>query len=226
MTPTPEQIAAFADGQLEGEQAAQVEDAVAQSPALQAQVAAHRALRARLSAHFAPVLEEEVSAAHLRLLHPKDDTVVDLASVRAIRKRRWTWVAAPALAASTALVVLLRPAALPEGYAQPQLAGMLDRQLVAEQDAGASQRVLLSFQSRDGRFCRAYSSPGASGIACHDDRGWKIESVGAASHEANEYRQAGSVATIMQQAQDMAIGPALDPKDEQVARKSGWRAPR
>lgn len=222
MTPTPGQIAAFADGELVGSEAALVAEAIARSPKLQAEVAAHKALRARLVAHFAPVLHEPASPAQLRLLR-HDDRVIDLAEVRA-RRRRWTWVAGPALAASIALAVFLRPSTTGRDYAQPGLAGMLDQQLVSQQRQGTTERVLLSFQSRDGRFCRAFSTPNASGIACRDDRGWKIERAASGSQHYGEYRQAASEADVMQQAQDMAAGPALGAEEETQARVRGWRS--
>jgi len=223
MTPTPEQVAAFADGQLEAEEAIVVAEAIARSPELQAEVASHQALRSRLSAHFAPVLTEPASLTHLRLLR-HDDTVIDLASVRA-RRRRLAWIAAPALAASIALAILLRPPAPVQDYAQPELAGMLDRQLVSEQRQGAAARVLLSFVTRDGRFCRAFSTTDASGIACRDDGGWKIEGTASGTRQAGEYRQAASEAAVMQQAQNMAAGPALNGAEEAKARARGWRNP-
>ncbi|WP_225007234.1 anti-sigma factor [Novosphingobium percolationis] len=222
MTPTPEQIAAFADGELSGSEAALVAKAVARSPRLQAEVASHKALRARLVAHFAPLLDEPASPAHLHLLR-QEDRVVDLAEVRA-RRRRWAWVAAPALAASIALAVFLRPAATSRDYAQPDLAGMLDKQLISQQRKGAEERVLLSFLTADGRFCRAFSTPNASGIACRDDSGWKIERAASGGQQYGEYRQAASEADVMQQAQDMAAGPALDAAEETKARANGWRS--
>lgn len=221
MTPTPEQIAAFADGELVGSEAALVAEAIARSQTLQAEVASHKALRARLVAHFAPVLDEPASPAQLRLLR-QEDRVVDLAEVRA-RRRRWAWVAAPALAASVALAVFLRPSATSRDYAQPDLAGMLDKQLISQQQ-GTAAKVLLSFRSRDGRFCRAFSTAKASGIACRDDRGWKIERAETGRQQYGEYRQAASEADVMQQAQDMAAGPALDAAEEAKARALGWRS--
>ena len=60
MTVTPEQIAAYADGELDEVTAARVARAIADSPELAAQLAAHQALREQLSAHFAPILSEPV----------------------------------------------------------------------------------------------------------------------------------------------------------------------
>ncbi len=222
MIPTPEQIAAFADGQLEANEALLVADAISRSPALQAEVASHKALRARLSAHFAPVLNEPARTAELELLGDRNDNVTLLAEIRARKRRRLAWIAAPALAASVALAVMLRPAVPPAGYAEPGLASMLDDQLVSTQAAGSSQRILLTFSSRDGRFCRAYSTPDVTGIACRDGNGWKIERLHSGARQQSEYRQAASEAEIMAQAQDMASGPALTVDEELNARAHDW----
>lgn len=227
MTPTPEQIAAFADDELEGAARATVEAAVAADPALQAQVAAHRALRARLGAHFAPVVDQPVPDRLAALLSPPPATpVVDLAQARAGRRAvpRWTWLAAPALAASLVLAVVLDPPGGPgPGYADERLAAALQEQLVAEQPADAPVRVLLSFRDRAGAYCRAFASTRQTGIACRDEAGWKLHAAQVAEERSpGEYRQAGSEAEIMQAAQAMAAGPALDAVAERAARAGGW----
>lgn len=228
MTPTREQLAAFADGQLEGDEARLVSAAVAADPALQAEVAAHRALRARLAAHFAPVAEESLPTSLAALLSATAVApVIDLAAVRTQRRGvpRWTWIAAPALAASLVLTLVLnKPAGPDPGYADTQLAGALDSQLVADQRPNARVRVLLSFRDRAGAYCRAFSGAGASGIACRDQRGWRLRQIGNASEaQSASYRQAGSDLALMQAAQAIAIGPALDSTEERTARARGWR---
>lgn len=228
--PTPEQIAAFADGQLEGAEHADVAGAIAADPAMVAQVAAHQALRARLSSHFAPVASEPVPDRLAALLAPPQSEVVDLAQVRARRSGlpRWIWAAGPALAASLVLAVTLgRGGGTGADYAADQIAAALDSQLVGEQPANAPVRVLLSFRDSGGAYCRAYSASEASGIACRDREGWKLQGAvsAGARPEAGEYRQAGSESEIMAQAQALAAGPALDAAAERAARARGWRGP-
>lgn len=227
MTPTPEQIAAYADGQLEGAELAAVEAAVSADPALRRQVAAHRALRDRLAGHFAPIAEEPVPDRLAALLAQPATNVVNLADARARRSGlpRWIWAAGPALAASLVLAVMVtNRSGQSAGYADAQLAAALDNQLVADQPASAPVRVLLSFRDRSGTYCRAFSGQAASGIACRDTSGWKLRSLGAApAGGGTEYRQAGSDAAIMQAAQAMAAGPALDADQERAARSGGWR---
>jgi len=228
MSVTPEELAAFADGQLDEPRGSAVAAAVAVDPALAAEVERHRELRQRLASHFAPILDAPVPERLTALVGGGEPKVADFTAAsqrRAIRGiPRWAWIVGPALAASLALAVFV-PRGTPQGYADPELAGALDRQLVATQASDARTQVLLSFRNHGGQFCRAFSGRTQSGIACRDSTGWRLQATapGAAS-EQGDYRMAGSpAAAIMAQAQDMAAGPALTAEQEQAARVRGWR---
>lgn len=232
MTVTREELAAFADGELTGERAARVAAAVAADPALAGEVEAHRALRARLADHYAPVATAPVPDRLAALLTPPPEAdVVDFAEAKERREARrtvprWGWIVGPALAASLALVLLVPGSgddAAP--YADPQLATVLDSRLVAEQAPGADTRVLLSFRAQGGEFCRVFSGEGRGGIACRDGEGWRLEALGEGSAgAATDYRMAGaSDAALLSRAQDMAQGPALDAEAEAEAKANGWR---
>ena len=229
MNVTPEELAAFADGELDPERHAEIERAVAADPNLARQVAAHRALRARLSTHYAPVLDEPVPE---RLAAPLQgqDNVVDLAEQRKSRGVApsrippWGWVAGPALAACLVLALLIPRGSAPAGYAGQQVAAALDDQLVATQPSNAPVRVLLSFRDGEGDYCRAFTAAKQSGIACKDTKGWRVvERLDGTNIESGEYRQAGSVsAELMAHAQAMANGPALDAEQELEGRRRRW----
>lgn len=230
MSISKEDIAAFADGELTGAREAEMAAAIAADSRLQRQVEAHRALKARLSGHFAPIAEEPVPEALAAMLAPKPAEIVDFAAAREKREARrtlprWSWIAGPAIAASLALAVFLPGDGAPDGYADSRLAGVLDSQLVAEQQSGADTRILLSFRDSDGDFCRAFTGSGGSGIACRDGDGWKLEALGEGSDgAATDYRMAGAnEGDILARAQQMAEGPALDAMAEQEARANGWR---
>ena len=79
MSVTREELAAFADGELDPARADEVAAAVEADPALAEQVRAHRALKARLSAHFAPIMEAPLPESLAAPLQPK---VVDFAAAR------------------------------------------------------------------------------------------------------------------------------------------------
>jgi len=84
--------------------------------------------------------------------------------------------------------------------------------------------VLLSFRNRDGEFCRAYNAAGEGGIACRDAKGWRLEATGQGEVGGKaQYRMAGSDREILEIAQEMAVGEALDADAEIAARKAGWR---
>ncbi|MBC2666149.1 hypothetical protein H7F51_11530 [Novosphingobium flavum] len=246
MTITPEQLAAYADGELDEAEARVVEAALGQNVELQAELAAHRALKARLAAHFAPVAEEAVPdhlAALLRAAPPVEvpavarveAEVIDFAAARAARKAaqaaqarparaRWPRWAGPALAASLVLAVLgigLRPSGNEAGGA---LGAALDRQLAAGQSGSEPVRILISFRDKAGTLCRGYAEGAGSGIACHVGGGWKvIRQFGGAAAEQGQYRQAGSASEqVFAAAQDLAEGEALDEQGERTARAAGW----
>jgi hypothetical protein len=227
MTVTREEIAAFADGQLDRAREAEVAALVAADPALAEQVRGHRALRERLAGHFAPILDAPLPE---RLTAPLTERpeVIDLAAAREKRERarvlpRWSWLAGPALAASLALAVFL-----PRGgsdYADGALASALDTQLVAAQEAGAPNRILLSFRDEGGAFCRAFAGEAQSGIACREDEGWRLRMTApGAPAQQTDYRMADNPsAEVLERAQAMAAGDALDAEEERAAQARGWR---
>jgi hypothetical protein len=232
MNISEELIAAFADGQLDAADRARVEAAIAADPALAEKVAAHRALRQLLAAHYAPLTEAVVPAHLTQLLSPKAESaeVVSFAAERQQRGlapvvRRWAPIAGPALAASLVLA-LWQPwqGGAPEGYAGEQLAAVLETQLVATQRGNTDTRILLSFEREDGGLCRAWRDGDSGGIACRDTEGWKIEQQFALSGaQSSEFRQAGSETDLLAAAQEMAAGAALDAEEEQAARDRNWQ---
>lgn len=239
MSVTEEMLAAYADGELGGAEQAEVEAAIAADPALARKVKAHLALRATLSAHYAPIAEEAVPPGLAALLvRPTQDAgvgeagVVSFAAARQKRGlapavRRWAPIAGPALAASLVLAIL-QPwqASTPEGYAQGGLAAALDTQLAATQPDEAGTRILLSFARENGDLCRAWRGDDTGGIACRDETGWKIEQQFALGDpQGTEFRQAGSDAELLAAAQNMAAGDALDAEAERAARARGWKQP-
>jgi hypothetical protein len=241
MIVTEEMLAAYADGELDLAVVQEVEAAIAADPALARKVEAHRGLKAMLSAHYAPLVEEGVPPHLATLLAPRDaggevddasGEVVSLAAARQKRGlapvvRRWAPLVGPALAASL-ILVLWQPwqGRTPDGYAGGDLATALDTQLASDQPADAPTRILLSFERDGGDLCRAWRNSETGGIACRDITGWKIERQFAlGSARATEYRQAGSETDLFAAAQDMAAGGALDAEGERAARERGWKAP-
>ena len=246
----PETLAAYAEGQLGPAEAAKVEAAIAADPALGQEVAAHRALKARLLSHFEPVMQAPVPDPLLALIRGGGSEgaapapaaqVVDLAVARAARDaapRRSVlghrWAVGGAMAASLVLGLFIggrapSGALVRESDGRLVAAAGLDRALSEEVSSGSAAggvRILLSMRDSAGSYCRAFDAGTMAGIACRDDRGWVIRRADAAGSggEAGAYRQAGSSdAAIMAAAQDMAAGDALDAAAEKAAMARGWR---
>jgi hypothetical protein len=247
MTIDPEKIAAYADGELGPEEAAQVEAAMASDPTILKQVEAHRALRDQLRAHFAPMLDAPVPGHLTALLGTLDekDKVIDLAAVRRAREEakpaiapQRRWLTGGALAASLALGLVLGTQ-VPRGAGDAPIVrdggqliagGALDTALanqLASDQQGKDVRILLSFEDRAGRYCRSFEDATTAGIACHNGTGWAIERLQSRRDEGTaqgQYRQAGSAGRdIMEASQNMALNGALDVEAERKARDSGWR---
>ncbi len=227
MTISAEQLAAYADGELDELTAARVRREIDDNPALASELSRLTALRAMLAARFDPILEETVPE---RLRAPIDDAakVISLDDVRQARRSFWQrppvrFGFGAAIAASLVVTVLVGRHGGTETYADVQLAAALDGTL-SGQAAPDGTRLLISFRDGSGAMCRGYAAPATSGIACHDDRGWKLKVVGATGKEQSaQYRQAGSAdSAVMAQAQEMASGPAFDAAAEVEARQSGW----
>jgi hypothetical protein len=228
MTITREEIAAFADGELEPQRATEVAAAVAADPLLAGQVRAHRELRERLGGHFAAILAAPLPERLTSLL--PQPPVASLAAAREKRERartvpRWSWFAGPALAASLAFAVISLPRTGAD-YASGEIAAALDQQLVAQQSPDDPVQVLLSFKEKQGAYCRAFVSEMQHGIACRDDQGWRLRVTkpGGGPPARGEFRMAGSEsAALLERAQAIASGPALDAAEEAVAQARSWR---
>lgn len=149
-----------------------------------------------------------------------------------VNRRTLRW-AAPAIAVALAFTLIV-PALkgsqteTRDGltFASNDLEQALDDQLVADQRAGNDTRIMLSFTDARGNICRGFARADLSGIACRRDAGWHLavqrDGIDVAS---GDYRQASSVdRAIMEAAQDMASGPALDAEQERAAKARGWTA--
>ena len=225
MTPDDEMLMAYADGELDPLAAKRVERAIAADPALAEAVAAHRALRARIGDAFAPTTEEPVPERLTALLQ---SAVVPIQPRPAPSRRRW--VEAAAIAATLVLGITVgnrwqsAPVSVERGalVASGSLKRSLDVQLAANR---GDTRIIASFRTASGQYCRVFNGAALDGIACREDGGWTLRRAESAGRSgATEYRQAASAdAALMAAAQDMMAGDPLDPAAEARARDLGWR---
>ncbi|MGC4251339.1 MAG: anti-sigma factor [Sphingobium sp.] len=239
MTIDREMLAAYAEGQLDDAGRARVEAAIAADPSLAEDVAAHHALRQRLQAHFAPVLDMPLPGRLLEAVGnpPPAADVIDLNAVRegATKMRpafKQRWILGGAIAASLALGLVLGSQIEnndPIGHANGELIARadLDRALTIQAAGRETQpvRILLSLRSGDGHYCRVFETAAMAGLACRNENRWAIERLQSGNTQpGGQYRQAGSaLSEIMAAAQAMAPEGAMDREEENTALKRGWK---
>jgi hypothetical protein len=109
--------------------------------------------------------------------------------------------------------------------ARGALDSALTRQLASAQPAGTAVKIGVSFVSRDGQYCRSFTTGASAGLACRSGSEWKIP-VLAESGGAGEgaYRQAGSAMppAVLEAIDARAAGSSLDAQGEQAAAQKGW----
>ncbi|NYF32187.1 anti-sigma factor [Sphingopyxis sp. JAI108] len=233
----PATVAAFVDGELDDLTARRIEREAANDAALAAEIARHRALKARLTGHYAPIAEEAVPERLRSLLAVDDKVDTSLADRRSVRGARFTYFSGVHWSAIAASLVLgltigLRPWApaadvtIDNGalVAAGSLAAALDTQLASSQRDDAPIRIVLSFEDNTGRYCRSFESRPVNGIGCREDGRWQIERT-LPGQARGDYRQASSGELAGAAAAMMKRDP-LDAQSERAARDAGWTNPR
>ena len=232
-----ELAAAYVDGELSGVELAAFERTMLEHPAVRAQVEAERALRDRLTRHYAPVADEPVPDRLRAMFEPEGEAqIIDFASEKAKRRQNPPrWMNFGAIAATLAVGMIAGqmvdlsggPVSSQGGQliANAGLERALDVQLASAQPADAKVRIGVTFRDPAGAFCRTFDSPDLAGIACRSGENWHLRQTVAPDRKApTEYRQAGSGnAAIMAAAQAMMTGEPLDAAAERKAREAGWR---
>ena len=222
----PATIAAFVDGELDDVTARRIDREAAQDALLAAQIERHRALKARLAAHYGPVVEEAVPD-RLRALLAVDASLAERREARRARFRpiHWSAIAASLMLGLTLGLRPWMPAADVADVngtlvASGSLAKALEMQLASNQPASADVRIGLSFRDGQGRYCRSFAGRNLSGIGCHDAGRWSIERM-TGGEAASQYRQASS-SILATDAAAMMAGDAFDAAGERAARDRGW----
>lgn len=228
MTIDPETLAAYADGELDPISAKRVERAMADDPALAAEVERHRALTARLRGSFAGLGKQPMPAGVEALFARTDNVVAFPTAKPAPKPQRWWGAIAASLVAGLLLGQLVPRSGGELGFeggtavAQGKLARALDTQLASTQGADAPVRIGITFRDRAGALCRTFETGTTGGIACASDSGpWRVQALqGGGQATTTAYAQAGSpMAAVLEQAQAMAAGDPLDAAGEAAALK-------
>jgi len=229
MTFDPATVAAFVDGELDDLTARRIAREAEGDSALAAEIARHRALKVRLTAHFAPIAEEEPPD-RLRALLVDDRVDASLIGRRAAKRARFTPIHWGAIAASLVLglTIGLRPwmpaADVADAggtlVASGALAEALETQLASDQPADAAVHIGISFRDRKGRYCRSFEGGSLAGIGCREEGRWTLERT-LGGKERKAYRQAAS-GDLAADAAAMMVGDPFDAATERAARDKGW----
>ena len=226
----PETVAAFVDGELDDLTARRIEREAVTDAALAAEIARHRALTTRLTAHYAPVAEEEVPERLRSLLAVDDKVNTSFGDRRDARPARFNVIHWGAIAASLVLGLTIgqRPwlpaavVATEDGalIAAGPLAQALDSQLASNQPSNAAVRIGLTFEDKTGRYCRSFESRALDGIGCRESGHWQLERT-LRGHAGGDYRQASS-GELAGMVAGMMGRDALDAEGERKAHDAGW----
>jgi hypothetical protein len=230
-------LAAFADGELSPEEAAQVAMHLADHPADQAYVDEVMAANATLAAAFAAPLDEPVPPRLLAAAGAPVATVVPL------RRRGGAalglGLGGLALAASVAVAALLWPAApvrlspgaVPPGSALARALDTLPSGVPA--DLEGRPAMILASLPVDGGFCREVERVDRDAallelaLACRIEGGWRVALVLAEpllETSADGFVPAGGVETagLGPFLDRLGAGMALTPAEEAAAMADGW----
>jgi hypothetical protein len=119
-----------------------------------------------------------------------------------------------------------------ELIAQGALATALSNDLASEQVAAAQNRIGVSFQDKDGDYCRSFTSSGGNGsalagIACFRRDQWRIATVATSEPgDATKFQPAAAAMpdAVRAAMNGMITAAPLDASRERDARDRGWRA--
>ena len=240
--PTPEEIMAYADGELDGEHAKRVEQAVAADPVLRAELEYHRRTRAAAREAFDRMARAPMSPGLTQLAGaltaPRHPTAWAAAPRSAGEARRiWAPLALPAALAaalgigviSTALVTASNDDLIDwrnGPSAGTQLARVLDRTPSGEASGANDRRVTVvgSFAASDGRLCRQFELSGsADGVACRKNGGWSIIALAQRPGGSGSYQAAGGQDPVAIAVAGLKPGARIEGAEEKALIDRKWK---
>jgi hypothetical protein len=92
-----------------------------------------------------------------------------------------------------------------------------------------SVQIILTFESEDGRYCRAFGARDASlaaeGVACRNGAQWQIVAWDGTADSNEEFRAAGSSELLDDVMDRLGGSPALEAAEERELIERHWAAP-
>lgn len=242
-----ELLSAYIDGELDAGDGERLTARLAAEPELAERLAELRCADEATRRLYARLDEQPVPAAILDLLGDPDTGSADNVVAMPVRAR-YKWFGPPvALAASVALVAGVlagnfffgdRDAgldgSLSAGRVNPQsdLHRLLESEPSArpvELDESGSGRILLTFESTEGNYCRQFrldrEASSVQGLACRRNQAWQLDTVSYGPGTGSGYQTAsGTVAAAVAAAVQARIGDAepLGTEAELDIISGGW----
>ncbi len=245
-----EMLMAYADGELDADDALRVARAIAVDADLAARHQAHQRLRLRMRRAHGSALDEPVPERLLEAVRSAAGAdVVDLAAHRAARAMPLPppvaaraapagWARWGGLAASLAVGIVVGAAfdfgsrnevefeTTPQGLAaRGVIADALSTRLAAAGDSGTPVRLQISFIDRAGHHCRTFSTDAIAGLACRSGGQWTVQQLlQMPAVAATEMRPAGNAlpAELLEAVERRMQGEAFDAAAEKAALARGW----
>jgi hypothetical protein len=237
-----ELLCAYMDGELDAEMRARVEKALVDDAGARVRLERMRAADERLKA--------DIPLAALQPNDPLSARILDGKPVpRASRPSIRLGAAITALAAGVAGVivgfVLARSQQVPEAplaatLSAPSLSGASSNTLLlaaldsgesgkAIEQAGRSTQIILTFESDDGRYCRAFRSheanAAAEGVACRSDGQWEVVAWDGTVDPDEGFRAAGASELLDDVMDRLGGGAALEAADVRALIERHWSMP-
>lgn len=241
--PTPEEIMAYADGELDGEHKKRIEQAIAGDPVLRAEVEYHRRTRAAAREAFDRMAKAPMSSGLAQLSGslsvPRHPTAWAAGARSAGEARRvWGPLALPAALAAALGIGVVSTALLTASNddlidwrngpsAGTELARVLDDAPTGQVSDPNDRRVVVvaSFAAADGRFCRQFElSGGASnGVACRAGNGWSVIALAQRPGGAGSYQAAGASDPVAVAVAGLNPGARIEGPAEQALIDRKWK---
>jgi hypothetical protein len=243
-------LSAYIDGELPEAKARALQERLLKEPVLARRLEALRGADSDALRLYAAIDELPMPQAVLDLLGQGEQTPEN-SNVIAFPKRgiQQFFQMPVAIAASVALLAGFLVADLFRESSGPEIAGLyagvvetnstlhrfLEDGTSAQEQLlgnGQSAELLLTFQDRDGDYCRQLRIDGAGapvqGVACRRGNNWQVEAVSIAGKRSPDgsYQQAsGDTPAAIGAAIDGMIGalPPLDREEEKSIISSGWK---
>ena len=236
-----ELLCAYMDGELDAAMHARVEQALVDDAGARVRLERMRVADERLKAEIP-----------LPALQPNDPLSARILGGEPVSRTtrpalRWS-VAITALAAGISGVivgfVLSKPQEVPEAPVvasapSPSLSGASSNTLLAALDSGESGKtiedgeraaqVILTFETEDGRYCRAFrsreASAAAEGVACRNGAQWQVVAWDGTVDPNEGFRVAGASELLDDVMDRLGGSAALESAEERALIERHWSAP-